>query len=209
MTKDELIQSIKEKYSVVVRKESAAEWEISHGWSNIPERFINSIIERVEPFLRNAYNLGYKEGREATYVNFKDELQRSFNAGLKRAEDSAHYKIESGKTDGYNEGLKDAWETARKVITYYPTEDMARIFGLFSGILNLDKVFLFSAEEAMAKLSEYEARKNLPTNRDKFKEVFGMDYICGNEFAEFNGVTLQEWLRQPYNAPKSDKESNV
>jgi len=209
MTKTELIDNIKYKYAATLKKEADHERQVSGGWSNIPDRFLKKVVERVDSFLRNAYNRGFKDGRGFTDEELAEAINESYRSGYNEAAREAHYRIENGKTEGYNEGMKDAWETARKATTAYPTVDMGNIFGnVANGVKHLDmeKLFRFSPDEAMAKLSEYEALRSKPTNRDKFEEVFGVrleipnlyDGAWGGQIIKYHGVDVQKWLDEVY-----------
>lgn len=98
----------------------------------------------LEQVKADAYNDGYKAGREAENVRQPD---------LERVKKTAH---DDGYSDGYDAGLDDAWKAVRKII-HMPEGDLLNLFDVYSSVCTPVQVMLkYDASEAIEKLKAYE-----------------------------------------------------
>ena len=133
---------------------------------------------RAEQVIDDAYMYGYEDGKKESTLHcwttkeieaceeIKNEAyQRGSEDAWKRIVDVRSKDIECG----YNRGLNDAWECARKILDMGDKETEL-IFGMkfFDGEkLPID---VFSAQEAMQKIKDYERRQKWAEQAKRGKE---------------------------------------
>lgn len=124
----------------------------------IPEEGLRPYTEPdLEQVKADAYNDGYKAGREAEEVRQKLR-QPDLEQVRKEAYDDGYNAGYGRKIDAsYQEGLSDAWEAARKVVAL-STVDRRKVFGSEYMYSILEK---HTASEAIEKLKAYEQEEQI------------------------------------------------
>ena len=124
----------------------------------IPEEGLRPYTEPdLEQVKSDAYNDGYKAGREAEEVRQKLR-QPDLEQVRKEAYDDGYNAGYGRKIDAsYQEGLSDAWEAARKVVAL-STVDRRKVFGSEYMYSILEK---HTASEAIEKLKAYEQEEQI------------------------------------------------
>jgi len=124
----------------------------------IPEEGLRPYTEPdLEQVKSDAYNDGYKAGREAEEVRQKLR-QPDLEQVRKEAYDDGYNAGYGRKIDAsYQEGFSDAWEAARKIV-HMPEGDLLNIFTeCYSAVCTSVQVFLkYDASEAIEKIRQYE-----------------------------------------------------
>ena len=135
----------------------------------IPEEGLRPYTEPdLEQVKSDAYNDGYKAGREAEEVRQKlrqpdleqvkcEAYEEGRNSLLIEVQKAGKNKIKLEEDEYYQRGLSDAWEAARKVVAL-STVDRRKVFGSEYMYSILEK---HTASEAIEKLKAYEQEEQI------------------------------------------------
>ena len=118
------------------------------------------MANRYEAHIREAYNAGFREATEDLEAVKEEWFRNGFEDGQKTAD------------KGYQKGLDDAWEVAKLICCEMPLKELRTVFGTDS----VDAIMENSSpEKAITEIKACEAgkKKNVFTNADKFRQVFG------------------------------------
>lgn len=131
------------------------------------------MANRYEAHIREAYNAGHREATEDLEAVKEEWFRNGFEDGQKTAPTSETVSLDSSAYDkGYQRGLDDAWEAAKLICCEMPLKELRAVFGTDSVDAIMEN---YSPEKAITEIKAREdgKKKNVFTNADKFRQVFG------------------------------------
>ena len=160
------------------------------------------LLPYTEPDLEQAkdeaYNEGYKAGREAEKVRQPDieqvrcqAYEEGRNSLLIEVQKAGKNTIKLEEDEYYQRGLADAWEAARKICANWciSDDDLALIFGKGKTIDDIMREF--TATEAIEKLKAYEQEQETDGLRQNIQTIVDK---CGYSLDEI--ATVLEKMRE-------------
>lgn len=141
----------------------------------------------LEQVKDEAYNDGYKAGREAEKVRQPD-LEQVRKEAYDKGFDDGRNKCQSREycmNESYQQGLADAWEAARKIASYDAGQNYV-IFGRHFTNVTLNT---FTASEAIEKIRQYEQKQEEQIQVGDEVGYYGVADEHGN--VNYSGVVLE------------------
>ena len=112
-------------------------------------------------------------GNLICYIDGKEQSLKDLDEAYQKGISDGSLDVKSRVEESYQRGLADAWKAARQIFAELDYSDVVKMFGEECAADNDMFYRNYSAQDAIEKLRELEDQKKVPTNREKFIEVFG------------------------------------